>query len=135
MHVNGLQGDNFEGGRGLKQGDPLSPLLFVLAMEYFTRLMIVAGEHPLFRFHPSCKNLKLTHLMFVDDVIIFSKAHLPSLHLIQSTLEKFYKVAGLKANLDKSQIACGGCNSQLQQQCLEVTGYKEGSLPMRYLGV
>jgi len=113
----------------------LSPLLFVLVMEYFTRLMTAAREHPLFRFHPSCKHFKLNHLMFADDVLIFSKAHLPTLELIQSTLEKFYQVAGLRANPDKSQIVCGGCNSQLQQQCLEFTGYNEGCLPMRYLGV
>jgi len=73
--------------------------------------------------------------MFADDVIIFRKAHLPTLQIIQSTLEKFYQVAGLRANPEKSQIICGGCNSQLQQQCLELTGYNEGCLPMRYLGV
>jgi len=50
--------------------------------------------------------------MFANDVIIFSKAHLPTLQIIQSTLEKFY-VTGLRANLEKSQIVGGGCNSQL----------------------
>jgi len=113
----------------------LSPLLFVLVMEYFTRLMIAAGDQTTFRFHPSCKTLKFNHLMFADDVIIFSKAHLPTLQLIQNTLEEFYKAAGLRANPEKSQIVCGGCTPQLQQQCLEVTGYKEGRLPMKYLGV
>ena len=113
----------------------MSPLLFVLAMEYFTRLMTAAGDHSLFRFRPSCKSLKLNHLMFVDDVLIFSKAHLPTLQIIHNTLEAFYKVAGLRANPEKSQIVCGGCNSQLQQQCLEATGYREGGLPMKYLGV
>ena len=113
----------------------MSPLFFFLAMEYFTRLMTAAGDHPLFRFHPSCKTLKLNHLMFADDVLIFSKAHLPTLQIIYNTLEEFYKVAGLRANPEKSQIVCRGCNSQLQQQCLEVTCYKEGDLPMKYLGV
>ena len=72
--------------------------------------------------------------MFADDVIIFSKAHLPALQITKSTLEKFHQVAGLKANPDKSQIVCRGCNSQLLQQCLEITGYTEGSLLMKYLG-
>jgi len=135
VYVNGMQGEAFEGGWGLKQGDPLSPLLFVLAMKYFTRLMTVAGEQPLFIFHPSCKQFKLNHLIFADDAIIFSKAHLPTLQIVQSTLEMFYKVARLRANLEKSPIVCEGCNSQLQQQCLELIGYNDGCLPMRYLGV
>ena len=90
VHVNGMQGEVFEGGKGLKQGDPLSPLLFVLGMEYFSGLMKSAGEQPQFKFHPSCKLSRLNHLMFVDDVIIFSKAHLPTLQIIKSTLEKFH---------------------------------------------
>jgi len=73
--------------------------------------------------------------MFADDVLIFNKAHLPTLQLIQSTLEKFYQATGLRVNPDKSHIVCGECNSQLQQECLELTGYNEGCLPMRYLGV
>ena len=97
--------------------------------------MKAAGNHPDFNFHPTCRQLKLNHLMFVDDVLIFSKAHLPTLHIIHNTLEEFYKVVRLRANPEKSQIVCGGCNSQLQQQCLEVTGYKEVGLPMKYLGM
>lgn len=71
------------GGRGLKQRDPLSPLLFVLHMEYFTRLMKAASLQPDFSYHPHCKELQLTHLMFADDVMLFSKAPPPS-HWISS---------------------------------------------------
>ena len=135
VNVNWIQGEVFEGGKGLKQGVPLSPLMFVLAMEYLTRLMNIAGEEPHFQFHPSSLQFKQNHLMLADNVIIFSKAHLSTSQIIKSTLEKFYQVTGLKANPEKSQIVCGGCNSHLQQQWLETTGYKEGCLPTRYLGV
>ena len=39
LHINGHIRIKFKGGRGFKQWDPLSPLLFILTMEYFTRLM------------------------------------------------------------------------------------------------
>ena len=79
VNVDGQQVKVLDGGRGLKQGDPLSPLLFVLSMEYFTRLMKIAGSHPQFHTHPTCRQIKLNHLMFADDVMIFCKDHTPTL--------------------------------------------------------
>ena len=101
-------------------------------MEYFTRLMKVAGNNPQFAFHASYKSVMLNHLMFADDVMIFSKAHPMTLSIIH-TLLAFIHCASLQANQEKSQIIFGGCT--LQQQCLEATGFQEGSLPIRYLGV
>jgi len=91
-----------KGEGGLKQGDPVSPLLFVLSMEYFTRLMKTASSNPQFAFHPSCSALKLNHLMFTDDVLIFYRAHPETLAIIHHTLSIFYQCIGLKANLTKS---------------------------------
>jgi len=114
--------------RGLWWGErtqarrPVVSTAICLIHEYFTRLMKLAGEHPHFKFHLTCRQNKLNHLMFADDVIIFSKAHLPTLQIIKNNLEKFYQVAGLKANQDKSQLVCGGCTSLLQQQCVDLIG-------------
>ena len=135
IHVNGDIGDLFKGGRGLKQGDPLSPLLFVLSMEYFTRLMEHASTNPKFGFHPSCKALRLSHLMFAEDVMIFCKAKPETLSIIHNILMTFYQCTGLKVNQTKSQMAFGGCSPSLQQQCLDLTGFQEGSLPLQYLGI
>jgi len=115
IHVNCQIEEAFKRERSLKQGDHLSPLLFVHAIEYFTRLMKVAGNNPQFAFDPSYKSLKLNHLMSVDDVMIFCKAHLLTLSIIHHTLLTFFHCASLQANQEKSQIVFRGCTPTLQQ--------------------
>lgn len=52
--INGENVCYIKGKRGLRQGDPLSPLLFVLVMDYLTRLLLSATRDPIFHFHPRC---------------------------------------------------------------------------------
>jgi len=135
ININGQQGAFFKGKRGLKQGDPLSPLLFMLAMEYLSRLFKHASLTPGFVFHPYCKKMGLTHLLFTNDLILFCKAHSSSVRIMMEAFHPFTLCSGLKANLDKSSIVFGGACSQIQKECLDITGFTEGHLPFRYLGL
>jgi len=82
-----------------------SPPFFLLyLLEYLSRLMHKISNRPGFQFHPNCRYLKITHLMFADDLIIFCKAETLSLLLIFQALKIFYECVGLKTNLQKSQI-------------------------------
>uniref|UniRef100_A0A803QSU6 Reverse transcriptase domain-containing protein n=1 Tax=Cannabis sativa TaxID=3483 RepID=A0A803QSU6_CANSA len=100
----------FESKRGLRQGDPLSPLLFVLGMEYLSRIMQRIGSKEDFQFHERCEGIKLNHLSFADDVLLFSKGDFKSFYLM---------LQGLKLFLISS----------------DMSGFCRHNAPFRYLGV
>ena len=88
----------------MRQGDPLSPYIFVLAMNVLSRLLDAAVSHGVFMYHPKCKKVNLTHLCFADDLLIFSKGNLSSIEGIQNVLKIFYQFSSLQLNYVKSEI-------------------------------
>ncbi|XP_074288785.1 uncharacterized protein LOC141613942 [Silene latifolia] len=133
-----LNGNNFgyfRGQRGLRQGDPISTLIFTICMEYLTRLIAFSTERWPFHYHHLCKNLKLTHLMFADDLLMFCKGDAPSIMLLMKAFTSFSNASGLRMNNTKSEIFFSGMVPELQTDVLRVTGFQEGTMPFRYLGV
>ena len=91
------------------------PLLFTLVMEILsTSLRIVANSEG-FRFHWHCHKMKLTHLYFADDLLIFSRANKQSVAIILDTLQNFAILSDLRFNPAKSSIfvsnTCGNIES------------------------
>ncbi|XP_062107455.1 uncharacterized protein LOC133818547 [Humulus lupulus] len=135
LMLNGRLQGSFEGRKGLRQGDPISPLLFVLVMEYLTRLLKQASHHREFRFHPMCKHLQLVNLCFADDLILFCKGNFRSVQILFEGFSKFFHCSGLAANLGKSQIFFGGVAAEVKNIILRSVALGEGSFPLKYLGV
>nr|XP_016491587.1 PREDICTED: uncharacterized protein LOC107811215 [Nicotiana tabacum] len=133
--VNGKRIKPFEAKRGLRQGDSLSPLLFVIAMKYLCRLLKQLGSNKNFRFHPRCAKMNLIQLGFADDLLLFCKDEKKSVVEIHNQFQRFSKASGLVANTSKSSIYFGGVDNRVQQMILEILGYTKGDLPFRYLGV
>ncbi|XP_062085617.1 uncharacterized protein LOC133791714 [Humulus lupulus] len=135
LMFNGRLQGSFEGRKGLRQGNPISPLLFVLAMEYLTRLLKQASHHREFRFHPMCKHLQLVNLCFADDLILFCKGNFRSVQILFEGFSNFCHCSGLAANLSKSQIFFGGVAAEVKNDILKFVALGEGNFPMKYLGV
>lgn len=135
VKVNGDGHGFFAGKRGLRPGDPMSPLLFVLVMEYLSKTLKCMSHLPDFHFHPMCKKLKLTHLVFADDLMIFCKGDIQSVARVMEALDHFSRVTGLEANLEKSNIFLAGVNDQLRDQLILKTGVTLGVFPIKYLGL
>lgn len=74
-------------------------------MKILSRLLTeAASDVERFRFHPKCSKIKLTHLCFADDLLIFSGADMDSVLTIKEVLADFEDLSGLKANLMKSNF-------------------------------
>ncbi|XP_056691942.1 uncharacterized protein [Spinacia oleracea] len=71
--INGKPCTPFQEKKGLRQGDPMSPFLFAIGMEYLSKHLHELQSQPDFNFHPRCGKLALTHLMFADDLLLFCR--------------------------------------------------------------
>ncbi|XP_074304498.1 uncharacterized protein LOC141639225 [Silene latifolia] len=135
LKVNGSHHGFFKGKSGVRQGDPLSPLLFVLCMEILSRVLRVMCRDPNVSFHPKCAKLGLTHLIFADDLMIFTRGDVPSSRKSAEVLQLFSSWSGLRINFDKSETYFRGVDPDIKQQILDAIGLTEGAFPFRYLGL
>ena len=136
--VNGSPKGFFESSRGLRQGDPLSLLLFLLIMEVLSRILKKTEENNLIRrFQVGAVNsvgVQISHLLFADDTILFCDASREQLLSIRLLLSCFQAFTGLKVNVGKSEIAPVGEVNNLVALA-SILQCRVGSLPMKFLGM
>jgi hypothetical protein len=125
----------FLGNSGVRQGDPLSPYIFICCMKYFSRMLKLASQQEGFRFHPKCKLHGISHLAFADDFLLLSRGDSSSVQCLLRQLSLFGKTSGLDINPQKSSIFFGGVGAAQKQAILSMSGFSEGSFPFTYLGV
>lgn len=103
--INGKKLNSLNSFRGIKQGDPLSPYLFILSMEYLNSLIIKKVDNkgwcPFILKNKAPKNF---HLFFADDIILLGKANTKTFNAMNDVLTTFCEISGMKINLDKSKV-------------------------------
>lgn len=98
--LNGILLDSMAHGRGLRQGDPLSPLLFVLAIDLLQRLLSLAMEMKLLS-KLNGRAARFRASLYVDDVAIFIKPTIRDMTIVTTLLRHFEEATGLQTNLKK----------------------------------
>lgn len=97
--VNGSPTTPFKMGRGLRQGDPISPFLFVLATEAFNQMMkIVIDKGFVKGLKVGSGEVNISHLQFADDTLIFCPAKRKFVTNLRRILDCFQLLSGLKIN-------------------------------------
>ncbi|PNX58979.1 ribonuclease H, partial [Trifolium pratense] len=95
--VNGSATKEFEMGRGLRQGDPLSPFLFIIAAEGFNMLMknaVDMGRFAGYKFEGG--DLGFSHLQYADDTLIIGEKSWGNIRIMKANLLLFELMSGLK---------------------------------------
>ena len=75
-------------------------------MDILSKLLDAVVVHGVFGYHPKCKRIQLTHLLFAYDLMIFTKGNLESVIGVQNVLKQFYLYYGLQLNCAKSEFYC-----------------------------
>ncbi|XP_062013933.1 uncharacterized protein LOC133730332 [Rosa rugosa] len=134
--INGATEGFFSCSRGVRQGDPLSPILFCLAEEVLSRGLTKLAEDG--RTDLMSAPLGITppsHVLFADDIMVFMRGTKRSLRNLMLFMEEYGLNSGQRINRAKSLVFLGKYASRRRFIIRKFLGVKQGSLPFTYLGV
>ncbi|GKE12187.1 RNA-directed DNA polymerase, eukaryota, reverse transcriptase zinc-binding domain protein, partial [Tanacetum coccineum] len=133
--VNGSPTSEFPFYCGLKQGDPLSPYLFILVMESLHLSFNRAINEGIFKGIQLHGTTCISHLFYADDVMFIGEWSDVNLKGIINILQCFFLASGLRININKSQVLGVGVPSDIVKQAAASIGCGILKNQFRYLGV
>lgn len=135
--INGAPSVEFTPARGLRQGDPLSPYLFILCAEALSGLLTKAVERRTLRgikVAPSAPSI--SHLLFADDSVIFSKASVEGVEVIKKVLRVYEEASGQMVNFDKTTVSFSkGVSVERRGALASLLGVQAVDIHDKYLGL
>ena len=134
--VNGSPSEIFFPSRGLTEGDPLSPFLFILMMEGLGRSIKHAKAMGKIKGLQLSENGQaLTHQQSVDDTMLREIPKVNEASAYNQTVKEFAMATGMEVNLSKSKIFFLNTNISIQRNISRILGFQRDSLPTKYLGI
>jgi hypothetical protein len=136
IRINDEDSPYFKPGKGLRQGDPLPPLLFNLVVDIFTRMLIkAAGRDYISGFMTELCPGGVISLQYADDTLLFL-GHDPIVaHHLKWLMIFFEKFSGMHINYHKSDLTSINLSEEEIQLYAKTFCYKIGNFPFTYLGV
>jgi hypothetical protein len=132
--LNGLPGNHISHRRGLRQGDPLSPMLFVLVMDVLSNMFSAAENRGLLQSLGGA-DVRSRVSIYADDVVLFIKPIEEDLNCTKVILNCFGSASGLVTNMHKSCAIPIRCDGQVVQAGCNVLQCSPASFPCKYLGL
>lgn len=126
----------FKPGKSLRQGDPLSPLLFNLVADVFTRMLMKAAEQGLISgLLPQVVDGGIISLQYADDTLLFLENDIEKISNLKWILVCFEQMSGMKINYEKSDLLTIGMSEDDSNTIAKVFCCKKSEFPLKYLGV
>nr|GEU50314.1 putative RNA-directed DNA polymerase, eukaryota, reverse transcriptase zinc-binding domain protein [Tanacetum cinerariifolium] len=132
--VNGSPTPKFQFCKGLKQGDPLSPFLFILVMESLHVSFQRVVDAGLFSGIRLDKSTSITHLFYADDAIFMGQWNCSNIDIITRVLDIFHKASGLRINMTKSMLLGVSVDQAIVEQAVSKIGCTVLKMSFNYLG-
>jgi hypothetical protein len=135
--VNGTCSDVVVPQRGLRQGDPISPYIFLICAEAFSSLLNKADVDGSLQGIKICNNApSFNHLLFADDSLVLIKASKESAKTLQNILQLYEVCSGQTINFDKSSVMFSRNTSKnMKNEVLRELKISEEAKTERYLGL
>lgn len=135
VSVNGELEGFFSSSRGIRQGCSLSLYLFVIVSDVLSRLLNSAVLNGQIGYHPLSMSIKLTHLSFADDIMVFTNGSPFSLEGTIAVFDEFARISGLCINITKSTVFAAGIDKLRLEEVAVSAGFSISGLPVKYLGL
>jgi hypothetical protein len=134
LNVDNLE--SFTRTRGIRQGDPISPYLFLLAAEGLLCLLKSRIQSSSLSGIKVAPSPMVSHLLFADDSLLFFRANMESAQEINDILRIYCNASGQQVNMDKSSIHFAkGCQENMRQGIMSILNVHNVSLNEKYLGM
>lgn len=136
MLVNGSPTEEIAIHKGLKQGDPLAPFLFLIMAEGLSSLMNNAVS---IREFSGCKigneGPKISILQYADDTLVVGEASLDNLWTMKSVFRRFELVSSLKVNFKKTRLIGINVDEEFIFSAADFLNYKIRGLSFKHPGL
>ncbi|KAL0004773.1 hypothetical protein SO802_012334 [Lithocarpus litseifolius] len=123
--------------RGIRQGDPLSPYLFILCMEFLGQLIEEKSNAKLWQpVKASCSGPAFSHLFFADDLVLFAKADHTNCSAIRDVLDDFCSLSGQSVSDAKSRVYFSpNVDRESRESFCDILGFASTPSLGKYLGI
>lgn len=135
--LNGYPTRNFQPQRGLRQGDPLSPYLFILCADVLSGLISKAQQdHLIHGVRIAPRAPEITHLLFADDSLLFCRSNMQEVKAMNEVLQQYQKASGQLVSLNKSEITFSKrVNREARRDINQILPIQEKDHFNKYLGL